>query len=156
MRWVCVDQDVARQVAIPWAQSHIALDSPFGDRAKAIMLFDDLTIVAATIYTDFTDRNLCMHIASDGTRRWMTRAFLFASFSYPFEQLGVARVTGLVAASNPAALRFDLHLGFRIEGRLRTASPDGSDLLVLGMLRQECRHLRAEHGKQGRKRAAVA
>jgi RimJ/RimL family protein N-acetyltransferase len=54
-------------------------------------------------------------------------------------QLGVQRVTGYVPASNAAALRFDRHLGFVEEGRLREALPGGEDVIVLGMLKRECR-----------------
>lgn len=148
MSWVCSDQEVAKQVGLPWARGQIGMVFPFDERAKAIMLFDGDVLRAATVYTDFTYQSVSMHIASDGSKRWLTRLFLRESFAYPFEQLGVQRVTGLVAASNPDALRFDLHLGFQVEGRMRAAAQDGSDLLVLGMLRQECRHLKEEYGRQ--------
>lgn len=148
MKWICDDQEVARSVGIPWARDRIGLLRPFEQYAKAIMLLDDQKLLAVTVYTDYAPRNISLHIASNGSKRWLTRAFLLASFDYPFDQLGVRRVTGLVAASNPAALKFDLHLGFRVEGRMRGASEDGSDLLVLGMLRHECRYLRAKHGQE--------
>jgi len=148
MRWICADQQVAKAVGIPWAQRTIGLRFPWRE-PTAIMLFDDNVLRACVAYTDYDEVNLGMHIASDGSRRWLTREYLRACFGYPFEQLGVRRVTGLVAASNPAALRFDTHLGFRMEGRLRHAAQDGSDLLVLGMLRGECRYLRdSEHGQE--------
>lgn len=146
MKWISADQDIAQRVGLPWAWQRVGCEIP-PKEAKAIMLFDDNHLCAVTMYTDYTGGNVSMHIASDGSKRWMTRAFLRASFAYPFEQLGVRRVTGLVAVSNPTALRFDLHLGFKHEGRMRAAAQDGSDLLVLGMLRHECRHLRQEHGK---------
>ena len=82
-----------------------------------------------------------MHIAAVPGRRWMTRDFLRVAFRYPFWQLGCRRVTGYVPASNADALRFDLHLGFVQEGRMREALPDGEDVIVLGMLRNECRWL---------------
>lgn len=148
MKWISADQEVAKRVGIPWAEKRIDLEYPFDQKTKAIMLFDDVLLLAVTLYTDFSGGNVNMHIASDRSRKWMTKAFLRRSFSYPFEELGVRRVTGLVAASNPDALRFDLHLGFVQEGRMRAASPDGSDLLVLGMLRHECRHLREEYGQK--------
>ena len=56
-------------------------------------------------------------------------------------QLGCRRVTGYVPAANARARRLDEHLGFVYEGRLREALPDGQDVLVLGMLRRECRWL---------------
>jgi len=148
VKWVCQDQRVAQGFALKWAQERMPGCFPFDDKAKAIMLFEDDRLKAVTVFTDYYVRNVQMHIASDGSKNWMTRAFLRTSFGYPFLQLGVLRVTGLVAASNGDALRFDQHLGFRIEGRMRCASYDGSDLLVLGMLRQECRYITEAHDEQ--------
>jgi RimJ/RimL family protein N-acetyltransferase len=77
----------------------------------------------------------------------MTRDFLRVAFRYPFVQLGCNRVTGYVPASNADALRFDLNLGFKIEGRMREAIETGEDVLVLGMLRGECRFIQMrKHG----------
>lgn len=148
MKWVCVDQRVAREVGVPWALAKIGLRFPWVDPV-AIMLFDGDILRACAVYTDYDLGNVSMHIASDGTRKWMTREFLRACFHYPFKELKVRRVTGLVAASNPRALRFDTHLGFRLEGRIRQGAQDGSDLLVLGMLRGECRYLKEPvHGQE--------
>ena len=61
-------------------------------------------------------------------------------FMHPFAQWGLRRVTGLVPAKNTDALRFDLHLGFKQEGYLRHALPD-DDLVLLGMLRENCRFI---------------
>lgn len=71
----------------------------------------------------------------------MTREFLRVAFRYPFYQLKVRRVTGYVPASNADALRFDLHLGFVQEGLMREAMDTGEDVVVLGMLKRECRWL---------------
>jgi RimJ/RimL family protein N-acetyltransferase len=71
----------------------------------------------------------------------MSRSFLGEVFRYPFEQLRVQRVTGLVPARNEQAARFDEHLGFKLEGRVRQILPDGDDVLVYGMLKSECRFL---------------
>jgi RimJ/RimL family protein N-acetyltransferase len=82
-----------------------------------------------------------MHVASDGSRHWMTPAYMAACFRYPFLQLGVNRVSGLVRADNKDAQRFDEALGFKLEGVLRQGAADGSDLFLYGMLRSECRYL---------------
>jgi RimJ/RimL family protein N-acetyltransferase len=147
MKWICGDQAIAKQVGLPWAQDRIGVRWPWNN-ATAIMLFDAELLLACTVYADYDGGNILMHIASDGSRRWLTRDFLRECFAYPFEQLHCRRVTGLVAASNTAALKFDAHLGFKPEGRMRQAAQDGSDLLILGMLRHECRHLRGRNGKQ--------
>lgn len=110
---------------------------------------DDGRIAGVVIYTHMSDFNCVVHVASDGTRRWVTPEMLFWTFAIPFEQWGKLRVTGLVAESNKAALRFDLGLGFVIEGRIRRAFGD-EDGILLGMLRDECRFLKlgAKNGRE--------
>ena len=71
----------------------------------------------------------------------MTKDFLFRSFAYPFIQLDCHRVTGLVRADNMEARRFDEHLGFKQEGVIRKGAADGTDMILYGMLKEECRFL---------------
>lgn len=80
-----------------------------------------------------------MSVASDGTGRWFNRTFLRAAFAYPFIQMKYTRVSGLVRVDNYAAQRFDEHLGFKREGLLRKGDDDGTDLILYGMLKEECR-----------------
>lgn len=104
-------------------------------------------LVAGVVYALYTGRggSVLMHVASDGTRQWMSRSYLAACFRYPFVQLGCRRVTGLVRADNPEAQRFDEHLGFRREGLLRQGATDGIDMILYGMLASECRFLEGKH-----------
>ena len=57
---------------------------------------------------------------------------------YPFGELKVPRITGEVAAGNERAIRTAEKLGFKIEGTKRKAGRDGSDMIVLGLLPEEC------------------
>jgi len=114
--------------------------------ARAIGLERDGQLCAVVVYDNFSEVDCSMHIASDGTKRWMNRALLSAAFLYPFRQLKFRRVTGLVPAKNTAALRFDEHLGFEREGLCRNALPD-DDLVVLGLLRENCRFIPEEDRK---------
>ena len=123
---------------VSWAQKVIGCQ--FRPDAKAIGLEGDNGLQAVTVFDGFSQCDCNIHVASDGSGRWMTREFLFHSFAYPFIQLGLRRVTGLVPAKNEAALRLDLHLGFEHEGRCRNALPD-DDIIVLGMLRENCRFI---------------
>lgn len=103
----------------------------------------DGKLVGGVAYNEFNGRNLCAHIASDGSGRWLTRHFLWAMFDYPFNQARVARLTGLVGEGNAQARRFDEHLGFKYETRLAGAHPTG-DLLVYVMWREDCRWLKED------------
>ena len=124
---------------LPWAQDKIGVT--FRPDATTIGLEKDGALVAVVVYDGFSETDCNMHIASDGTRAWMNKALLLAAFAYPFSQLGLLRVTGLVPAHNQAALAFDEHLGFVREGFHPKAGPGGSDLISLGMLRDTCRFI---------------
>lgn len=90
------------------------------------------------LYCDFNGANIFMHTAGEGN--WVDRKLLWMAFDYPFNQLKVKRVSGVVAASNLQARRFDEHLGFALEATLTDAHPDG-DLLLYVMRRDSCRWL---------------
>src|SRR5574342_484831 len=91
---------------IPWALERIGIDC-FRDDAKTIGLERDGSIAAVAVYDCFSAVECNVHLASDGTRRWLNRAFLVTGFAYPFIQCGFDSITGLVPADNHDALRFD-------------------------------------------------
>lgn len=112
----------------------------FRDDARAIGLIRDGEIIASCVFECFTQSDCCVHLASDGSRRWCNREYIVRCMAYPFIQLGLRRITGLVPARNTAALNFDLAFGFKREGYIRHGMPD-DDIILLGMLREECRWL---------------
>ena len=101
----------------------------------------DGELQAVAVYNFYTGTDIAMHIAAVPGRRWMTRESVRVAFRYPFVQLGCRRVTGYIASKNADSLRLAQHLGFVREGLKREAAEDGDDLVVLGMLRKECRWL---------------
>lgn len=145
------------QRLIEWAETRIGTE--FRSDAVAIGIVDEgdvdaassqrdskgRLIAAAVVFDGFSATDCNMHVASDGSKAWLTRELLASAFAYPFIQCRLQRVTGLVPVSNRAALQFDLNLGFRLEGVCREAMPGGEDLYVLGMLRRECRFIPKEY-----------
>jgi len=123
---------------LPWAQAQIG--TTFRRDAYTIGLERDGALVAVVVFDSFGECDVCMHIASDGTKAWMTKGLLLATFAYPFTQLGLRRVTAMVPAKNTAALAFDENIGFVREGYHPHACPD-DDLISLGLLRENCRFI---------------
>lgn len=119
--------------------SHVG-ENEFHDYS-AIGLERDGELIAGVVYERHSGPNVMMHVASDGSRHWMTPAYMAACFRYPFMQLKCARVTGLVRADNKDAQRFDEAMGFQREGILREGTTDGCDFILYGMLARECRFL---------------
>ncbi len=101
-------------------------------------------MVAGVVYADYNGPNVVCHIASDGSRKWLTKQYLWTIFDYPFNQMKCDRITVCVGEGNFASLAFVLHLGFTLEARLSKAHPTG-DLLVLRMFKRNCRWIRARN-----------
>jgi len=98
-------------------------------------------LVAGVAYANWNGVNVECHIASDGSRKWLTRQYLWTIFDYPFNQMGAKRITTCVGEGNLDSTRFTQHLGFTIEARLKGAHPTG-DLLIFRLLRHDCRWIR--------------
>lgn len=83
-----------------------------------------------------------MHGAGDFTRVWLNRKCVEFVAAFPFERLKVRRVVAPVWEMNWRSIRFLEHAGFQHEGTLRQAARNGDDLLIYGLLRNECKFLR--------------
>jgi hypothetical protein len=70
----------------------------------------------------------------------MNREYLWYCFHYPFEELKVHKILGLVESDNLEAQKLDEHLGFTLEATLKSAAPKG-DLLIYSMTRDQCKWL---------------
>lgn len=113
----------------------------FNGSGTGIGLEKDGVLVAGVLYDSWTGRSMQMHVASDGSRKWLNREYLKACFDYPFNHLKLNKVIGIVDSTNADALRFDHHLGFVTEAVIKDAGKYG-DLHILSMTRQQCRFLR--------------
>lgn len=136
MRTTIYNQD---ERILPWVAERLNEDSFEG--ATGIGLEEDGELIAAVVFNMYTKASICMNVASDRSKNWLNRDFLFRAFAYPFIQLKCNRITALVRVDNLDAQRFDEHLGFKKEGLIRRASEDGTDMILYGMLREECRWL---------------
>ena len=124
-----------------WVSSKIYGRDRFPPDAPSIGLLENGRIVGGVVYTMYTGNGIMMNVAG-GYKGWINRAFLRAAFAYPFKQLGCTRVSGLVRVDNFAAQKFDERLGFKREGLVRRGDDDGTDLIMYGMLREECKWIK--------------
>ena len=109
-------------------------------------------IVAGVAYAEWNGPNVVCHIASDGSKRWLTREYLWTIFDYPFNQLGCKRITVCIGQGNSNSRRFVEHLGFVQEASLSGAHPTG-DLLIYRMFREGCKWISHDSCKQYAKAA---
>lgn len=97
----------------------------------------------AVIYDHYEEGgSVQMHIAIDNPK-YVTRQAISDVFEYPFIQLGVNKVIGIVNSENIKALEFDVRLGFEVEAVIADAYNVG-DMYILSMTRQQCRWLRGK------------
>ena len=138
MKRIVIGQSVVEWVA--------ARTREFGSYGAAVGfgIEDNGKLIAGVVFNDYNGANINMHVASDRSRRWMTRELLWMVFDYAFNQTKVKRITGLVGEGNSEARRFDEHIGFRLETTLKDAHPTG-DMLVYVMRLEDCRWLGLRH-----------
>ena len=104
----------------------------------------DGRLTAGVVLESFTGRGANIHVAGVG-KYWLNRNWLYSTFHYCFNVLHLKRLTGLVPASNQAALAFDQHIGFQYETTVVDGAADG-DLIILRMRPEDCRYLpQVEH-----------
>lgn len=123
----------------PWVAARIEGMTYYPGTSSAIGRVKDGKLVAGVLYQDHNGPNVFAHIAVEPGG--MNRRFLSIIFDYPFNQLKVDRITGIVASSNLAARKLDEHLGFELEAILQGAHPDG-DLCVYKMTAEKCRWIK--------------
>lgn len=107
----------------------------------------DGALVAGVAYANWNGVNVECHIASDGSRRWLTRQYLYGIFYYPFVQLGARRITVCVGEGNRASRNFVVHLGFQLETTLDAAHPSGK-LMIYRMFKEGCKWVSQESEKR--------
>lgn len=127
---------------LQWAAQRIGIEK-FRQDANAIGHERDGIIIGVVVFDGFSDTDCNVHLAGDETKRWITREFIVRAMAYPFIQLKLRRLTGLVPADNAQALKFNEHFGFKKEGVHRMANADGGDIVSMGLLRRDCRWIPA-------------
>lgn len=132
---------VTGPAVVEWV-AHRIREYGFGG-AQGIGVSIDGEIVGGVVYSDFNGANICMHVASDGTKRWMQKRALWMWFDYPFNQCGVKRVSAFVGEKNTESRRLCERVGFKLEARLKGAHPTG-DMLIYRMFKNDCKWIQHE------------
>ena len=121
------------------ARQGLPLEHSWG-HFTALGLVKDGDLKAGVIYNNLDGTNLCMHVGAVDGCRWMTPAFLFAAFDYPFNELRMRRVTAPIKSRNKKSIEFVRNLGFTHDGTLKHYYAD-DDLHLYGLLKEDCRFL---------------
>lgn len=124
-------------------------------RGSIIGLWDDNKgPLAACLFEAHNKASIMLHIATDGTKKWMNREYLWFVFYFPFKQLCVNKIIAPVESGNLTCRRFVEHIGFSLEATLKDCAPKG-DLLIYTMTEDQCKWLGLK-GQNGQTKCASA
>lgn len=127
-----------------WIERHIGEDNAFGE-AYCIGIGLDGKPIAGVAYYDFHSlrygSQVSMAIAATDAR-WATKRNIGRIFDYPFNHLGCNRATVRISARNQRSIKLCLGVGFRKEGEIQRGWDGKTNMLVLGMLAEQCRWLK--------------
>lgn len=118
-----------------------ALDMVANPNNVTLSLWKDERLRGVIMYERFTRRSIFVHIVGFQPG-WFNRKFLWLGFHYPFEQLGVEKLFGLVSSNRRDSLEFFRKLGFVVETTIKDVYSDGADQLVLRLEKKDCKWLK--------------
>jgi hypothetical protein len=119
-----------------WVREKIPKVAKWTEGFKSLAALENGEIRGAVVYDAFTPYDCCIHVRLDkpGCKsNWVLKQV----FAYPFEQLGLKRITGLVGTGNLKGQQLCLWLGFVLEGR-KTFGLGDEDELIYGMTAGSC------------------
>lgn len=120
-----------------WCESRIVHFSGWGSEPRAIGLEVKGQLRAGVVYTNYSPGNVFASIAVER----MNRQFIFAIFWNPFVAWKVRHITCTIEESNVKSIELCTNMGFEPRGRLPESAVNGEDVIILGMLRKDCRFL---------------
>jgi len=125
------------QMAV-WAANIIKQPDPFSPPYMCMGFTRENKMACVIVAHDYRPPNICLSFAAVNPR-WATRQNLEHIERWVYDQLKCTRITGIVDPRNDRARKFDEGIGFKLEGTLRRARPDGGKLLVYGLIREDFR-----------------
>ena len=98
-------------------------------------------LLGGVLFTEYRGGSVAIHMAGFDPR-WVNKAMIYLAFDYPFRQLKVKKLIGLVPESNVKAYESSLRLGFKVEYLLEDVyNGPMNGLYIMSMLKDECRWL---------------
>jgi RimJ/RimL family protein N-acetyltransferase len=98
-------------------------------------------LLGGVLFTEYRGGSVAIHMAGFDPH-WVNRAMIYLAFDYPFNQLKVKKLIGLVPESNERARNANLKLGFTDEYLIADIY-DGpvNGMYIMSMLKDQCRWL---------------
>jgi hypothetical protein len=88
---------------------------------------------------DCSTISMCLAVEDS---KFITPGIMRDVFSYAFDDLGCRRITNSCSINNRKAIAVNLRSGFKQEGVIRHGYTDGSDMVIFGLLKDECKYIK--------------
>lgn len=109
-------------------------------------------LVAGLAFHDFKGDVGAVTIYAESPR-WCTREHLAEMFGYVYDKMNMKYLYVTTPSKNERALKLANGVGFKKDGVLRKCGVDGDDLILSGMLREDCPFLDPEDRRYGKAKA---
>ena len=121
-----------------WARARLELEDAPGFFRTLAAVDENDEFACVVVMTNFTPRNIDLSIVIDHRKVTPkgTIEMFNEVFSFVFDKLHAARVTGLLRGKNRRAKKLNEHFGFKLEGVMRKAFAD-DDLHIYGFLAED-------------------
>lgn len=100
-------------------------------------------LVGGVVFHDYRKHDVQISASFDRVG-WALPGTLRALCEYPFGQLKVKRVTAIVGKKNKKARKALDDIGFTLEGVVKRGLDGYEDAMILGLLRENCKWLKAD------------
>ena len=119
---------------------------PYSPETRVLGWLDDDTKLLKLVvgFNAFLGKTAQIHVCMAEGYHFTPREMLEATFDFAFNNLKLEMLFGIVNSNNKAALKYDLHLGFEEASRFAGMHDDGGDIVVLCMLKEDCKYLQKE------------
>jgi RimJ/RimL family protein N-acetyltransferase len=98
-------------------------------------------LLGGVLFTEYRGGSVAIHMAGFDPH-WVNREMIYLAFDYPFNQLKVKKLIGLVPESNVRARNANLKLGFKDEYLLEDVyNGPMNGMYIMSMRREECKWL---------------
>ncbi len=124
-----------------WVSRELGQEKLGGDKFATLGIMDEGELIGGAIYHQYTGHMMEISLAAISPK-WCSKKTLRAIFSYPFEQLGVTRMNAICDKKNKKIRKIMERIGFKQEGCLRKALPNGHDAIFYGMINTECKWIK--------------
>ena len=138
---VVADSPELKQLAAEILHKEIGVQ-PSADMQAILWANPDTKVIEWCIgFTAFIGKTCQIHVVNFN-KKYTPRKLLWATFDYPFRQLGLESLIGIVNSNNKQAMKYDQNLGFKEVHRFVGLHDDGGDIVVFELKKDECRFIK--------------